>query len=359
MAIETPTSRLRSISQCRGEGRNGRSQPILIRRAALRWPPFSIDKSPFQRQVESCHGLPHVPPGSAKGQPFVFWGKMALVPFTKPHATPAQRISHLRAKGLIIARPNVAAKKIEAIGYERLRIYFLSRRQLHIAGRPFNPGTTYQDIIQLYECDAALRDVCFSAVGQFELLFRNLISETLSQTYGSHPYFDISAFRDAAANINAIQTCAKVYNSSKDRRAKHYKENYNEPILPPVWTLKEFLTFGASSVLYKSLSGPIRTSISSQFGVSKDDIFTQWVDCLVDLRNICAHHDRLFNRSFQKQPSKLIKSNIPTAPIKKLKAILECLDYMLSQRGMPASTVSKVKTTIDRYPQVIPSEAGY
>jgi hypothetical protein len=90
-----------------------------------------------------------------------------LTPYTKLHATPAQRVAHLRSKGLVIQRPNVAARKIELIGYERLRIYFLSRRQMGLPGKPFLAGITYQNILRIYECDMALRDACFAAVGQF------------------------------------------------------------------------------------------------------------------------------------------------------------------------------------------------
>ena len=106
---------------------------------------------------------------------------MALTPYNKPHATAVQRVDHLRARGLLIARPTVAARKIDMIGYERLRIYFLSRRQINnLPHRPFIPGTTYKDILRLYECDMLIREACFAAVGQFELLFRSAISETLS-----------------------------------------------------------------------------------------------------------------------------------------------------------------------------------
>lgn len=284
---------------------------------------------------------------------------MVLIPYTKPHATAQRRIAHLRTKGLVIARPTVAARKIDTIGYERLRIYFLSRRQMTVPGRPFNPGTTYKDILRLYECDMLLRDACFAAIGQFELLLRNAISETLSQTYGSHPYFNLHAFRDAKANLEALNTFAGVYQRSKDTRAKHYRETYGEPVMPPIWTMKEFLTFGAASRILKDLSGPIRTGVGSQFGVPKDTIFTNWVECLADLRNICAHHDRLFNRSFQKQPGNLNSATVPTAPRNKLKAILECLDHMLGQRGVPVHITAKVGAIISRFPQVIPAEAGY
>lgn len=284
---------------------------------------------------------------------------MALTPYIKPYATSAQRVAHLRSRGLIIARPNVAAHKIDMIGYERLRIYFLSRRQPNVPNRTFIPGTTYQNILRIYECDMLLQDACFAAVGQFELLFRNAISEALSHAYGSHPYYDLRAFRDPSSNLSALQTFAKVYEKSKDQRAKHYRETYNTPIMPPIWTMKEFLTFGTASWIFQYLEGSIKTSIAAQFGVPSDHVFMNWISCLVDLRNICAHHDRLFNRSFQKQPATLTRAAIPIAPRKKLKAILECLDYLLDQRGTSTNITAKVGNIIQRYPEIQPAEAGY
>ena len=141
---------------------------------------------------------------------------MPLPVFNKCHATGAQRVAHLRSRGLIIRQPNVAARKIDDIGYERLRGYFLSRRDLTRPGRPFFDGTTYQDVIELYQCDAALRHAIFPVVGQFEVLLRNSISEALSGSYGSHPYFSAEAFRDAASCLRAVQTFVAVYEKSND-----------------------------------------------------------------------------------------------------------------------------------------------
>jgi abortive infection bacteriophage resistance protein len=123
--------------------------------------------------------------------------------------------------------------------------------------------------------------------------------------------------------------------------------------------MKEFLTFGTTSRILNELSGPLQKRIAEDFGVAKEQILTNWVAALVDLRNICAHHDRLFNRSFQKQPSKLKSVGIPSAQPKKLKAILECLDYLLDQRGTSANVTQKVGAVIMKYKEMQPGEAGY
>lgn len=256
-------------------------------------------------------------------------------------------------------RPNVAARKIDAIGYERLRIYFLSRRDQ--PGKMFRPRITYQHILQLYDCDMRLRSLAFNAVGRFELAFRNILSETLSAQFGSHPYYDRAAFKDAEAHNQALGQVIKTFQGSKDERAKHYRRTYDPPALPPIWTLKEFLTFGGAARLYATLAGPLRENVAKAFGVPRLPIFDNWVPCFVDLRNICAHHDRLFNRRFQKQPQLLPRENIPQATSNTLKAHLECLDHVLTAIGEKDGYVTEAQRLINLniHAAVDPAEVGF
>ena len=284
---------------------------------------------------------------------------MQPISYNKAHATAAERVAHLRARGLQITRPNVAARKIEEIGYERLRIYFLSRRDHTQPGKPFQPGTTYNHILRLYECDTKLRNICFKDVGRFELMFRNRLSEVLSARYGSHPYFQNDAFESSEQHNNALQNVLRVFTQSKDQRARHYRTTYTEPPLPPIWMLKEFLTFGASARLYAALARSVRKEVAAHFGVTVLPAFDSWVNCFVDLRNICAHHDRLFNRRFQKQPQHLRRAAIPVASPPTLKAQLECLDYALTSANVRGNLVSRVQKVLNRYPEIQNTEAGF
>ncbi len=281
-------------------------------------------------------------------------------PYNKPHATAQQRIAHLRSKGLAVSRPTVAARKIEEIGYERLRIYFLSRRNRNVAGKPFIAGTTYKDIIRLYECDAKIRNICFEAVGRFEILFRNQLSETLSAKFGGHPYSEAAAFKDITSRNEHFRSVLHIFNCSKDERAKHYRKTYTSPTLPPIWILKEFLTFGSAARLYNGLDAPIRSDIANSFGVLSLDVFDSWVKSFVDLRNMCAHHDRLFNRRFQKQPRRFVQGAVPSPGTDqtKLKAQLECLDFVVNGVGK-TDLVSAVVRVLNRYPEVLNSEVGF
>ena len=259
---------------------------------------------------------------------------------------------HLISRGLIVTDPKGAAKKIEELGYERLRIYFLSRRTQSLPSKPFLPGITFQNILKIYECDVKLREICFIGVGHFELAFRNRLSEELSLTYGAHPYFEKNAFKNLGHQSKALQTCYSLFNKTKDPRAKHYREHYSKPSLPPIWTFKEFLTFGAAASFYNALSTLHQSNIAAYFGVNNLPVFKSWLQGLVDLRNICAHHDRLFNRHFQKQPRRYNNASVPSAEHATLKAQLECLDYVLNSAGLNSDIVQSVEKILNCYSEI-------
>ena len=86
-----------------------------------------------------------------------------------------------------------------------------------------------------------------------------------------------------------------------------------------------------------------------------------WLPCFVDIRNVYAHHDRLFNRRFQKLPKRLVCAHVPTVDGNLLKAQVETLDYVLKAIGEDAQTTEKVEAIIrqQQYAAVVPSEAGF
>ena len=190
------------------------------------------------------------------------------------------------------------------------------------------------------------------AIGRFELAFRNAVSEALSARFGSHPYFEQAAFRDSEKQNEALQNAIQVFNQTKDQRARHYSATHSQPSLPPIWVLKEFLTFGAAARFYGALSNDVRRDVASAFGVSVPLVFDSWIPGFVDLRNVCAHHDRLFNRKFQKQPQVYRRGSIPTARRETVKAQLECLDFAMDRFSASMGVVDKVNRIISRYPEV-------
>ncbi|NYZ17559.1 Abi family protein [Azospirillum sp. RWY-5-1] len=287
---------------------------------------------------------------------------MTHQPYTKLHCSTADHIAHLTAKGLHISDPARAARAIEQFGYNRLRIYFLSRRHISAPGRPFESGVTFDDIIEIYDFDGKLRLVCFQVCARVEIIFRNVISEYLSAQYGAHPYFDLSVFANQNLQKNILHSLMTIYlkKKSADPRAKHYFDTYNPPMLPPIWTMKDLWTFGDANYFYGNLSPILANAIARQFSLPDREILTSWINSLIDLRNICSHHDRLFNRSFQKTPAKVRRLGIPSNnPANKLHSLLESAQHIVRIFEPAYDCITPVSQLIAQTPAIRQAELGF
>lgn len=150
-----------------------------------------------------------------------------------------------------------------------------------------------------------------------------------------------------------------IFYKKSDPRARHYFDQYNPPMVPPIWVMKEFLTFGNLGHILDQLSPSVQNDLADAFEMPNYQVLESWLKALIDLRNDCAHHDRVFNRSFQKQPQRYRKLGVPEAPQNKLKALLECLEYLLSSQGYQDPIVAGVGKMIKECPAVRPGEVGY
>lgn len=69
--------------------------------------------------------------------------------------------------------------------------------------------------------------------------------------------------------------------------------------MPPVWMASELMSFGQLSHWYAALKEPaVRQSIANPFALD-ETVFVPFVHHLSVIRNICAHHGRLWNRTFR------------------------------------------------------------
>ena len=76
---------------------------------------------------------------------------------------------------------------------------------------------------------------------------------------------------------------------SKQKFIEKFKRKYQNEY-PPAWKSFELLTFRTLYTNYKNLaSSPEQRAISDHFGLN-ETIFVSWMDCLVYIRNVCAHH---------------------------------------------------------------------
>ena len=123
-------------------------------------------------------------------------------------------------------------------------------------------------------------------------------------------YFDSSLFENTDSHEEFIYDLKYEFGRSTEPFAKEYIEshpNWDEDSLegdnPDAWRIIEVATFGTLSKMYKNLKSqlPQRAAIANDFGLFSAKDLTAWLEAISLMRNIVAHHSRLWNRTLGKK----------------------------------------------------------
>jgi len=208
--------------------------------------------------------------------------------YSKPARTTEDLLAHLEARGLTVSNREAAAAALRQIGYFRLLIYMRPLQQL--PGKTFSGGTRFEDVLTLYNFDRELRLLCLDAVERIEVALRAAIVNALSPVHGPHFHLESRHFETYERFREFMQTAT----SARYGAIQHYTERYNTPSLPPIWAVVEAITYGALSRLYSGLHVANRKLVAKWFGYD-EKVLVSWFRSLNSLRNMCAHHNRLWN----------------------------------------------------------------
>lgn len=277
----------------------------------------------------------------------------------------AQQIELLKSRGLNFTDEAKALQYLHEISYYRLSAYFLPYQQVKDV---FNDGTTFNQIIKTYSFDRELRLLVFDCIERIEVAIRTQIVYCMSTTYNDSHWHDsrdhfIQPYHNKIGYLvdpyNDFQTIISKAKTARRPEVfiKHYVENYKQPANPPAWMCLELLTMGELSYLYKGLKrNSDRKMIASFFDVHHS-VFTSWLHALTYVRNICAHHSRLWNRDLAIEPNKLQKpvGNWIAQPFqnnKRLFYFICVLKYLLLRANPSNSLKEKLEDLFNKYPTV-------
>ena len=288
-----------------------------------------------------------------------------MVSFNKKALSVEEQIELLINRGLIIEDRNSAINILKRLGYYRLSAYmkFYQQKETH----KFNPNVNFQDIVDLYYFDERLRQICFNATQKIELAYRAAISNVLCKEYDSHWFLNKSAFReekDCEHCKELIRNEIKKNNSEySDTFIAKYYEKYNEPELPPFWMVVETFTIGTLNKVYQMLNISNKRKVISYLGFDFDKKFmvtANWLFVVCVIRNICAHHARLFNRVFRITPTKqsLIKE-LNTDSRNTFYYIAMMINYYLKTLTEDISFEDDLKKLFAKYPNIDKTAIGF
>jgi len=225
------------------------------------------------------------------------------VKYTKPALSLDQQVEHLRAKGMV-GDPAEMARRLATVNYYRLSAYWHTFREN--GGERLIPGTSFDVVWGRYAFDRELRLLVMDAIERFEVAVRTRLAYDHAMASGPFGYIDC----DDAAWKSDPEKRAKLERTIEDALGKNAKEAFVEHFvksyrsdhpLPPVWLAVEILTFGDIAFFYRGSPRAIQRSVAAHFGVV-EKVFESWLRAMNAVRNVCAHHGRLWNRKLGVQP---------------------------------------------------------
>jgi len=196
------------------------------------------------------------------------------------------------------------------------------------------------------------------AMERIEVSIRSQWANELAQEYGSHAHMLHEAFKcpwTHLADLSRMATPLKEQN--KETFIEHYRRKYTQPFLPHIWAIIETLSLGALSRWVKNTKDlTIKKRIAKNLGLPTADLLEEILHTLTPLRNVCAHHSRLWNKSFpmqipviKKLHNNLISNNTPNAH--HIFNFLVVIAYMMQHISPNSSWSKRLKILILEQPK--------
>jgi abortive infection bacteriophage resistance protein len=230
---------------------------------------------------------------------------MEYAQFIKPPIPLAKQVDLLRRRGMQISDQNVAEQFLLHLNYYRFSGYalhfeiFKDRRRTH----HFKSSTSFSKVIELYEFDSQLRALLFQYIEPVEVAFRATICYELSiKTGNPHWHLDQNRYKEGFDFSRLIEDCRREYDRSDEIFIQSHRLKYGKKSLPPAWMMSEILSIGLWSIIFKNLTAAeAKKSIALHFN-TKPYFLESWIHSISVLRNLCAHHCRIWNRTFTIRP---------------------------------------------------------
>jgi abortive infection bacteriophage resistance protein len=294
----------------------------------------------------------------------------------KPAYSISDRITLLKHRGLLFRDEKAAARFLKNTGYYRLKGYWWNMQSDYTL-HTFNPGIYFEDVTDRYHFDRRLRLILFDAVERIEIALRTKMIYHLSIAYGGLWYLDSSLFENATVRTkgiiktvhqNTIDELQKEFNRSREIFIKDHRSRYpNQPA--DAWKTLEVASLGTLSKLYKNLKHqlPEKAAIANEMGLNFHNELSGWLEAISSVRNIIAHHSRLWNMNMSKKPTESLNNpkglwfNNPLTDIQKKKAFLtvSCMLYLCNEVAPGHRIKTRIHKLIDANPSLPVYKIGF
>ncbi|MEI6758251.1 MAG: Abi family protein [Chlorobium sp.] len=278
------------------------------------------------------------------------------------------QIQQLKLRGLLIADDSLAEHYLKNISYYRLAGYWWPMQSDKV-NHVFKPSSRFEDVVALYSFDSELRLLVFNAIERVEIALRTRMINHLSHEVDPWWFENPSIFKNSSAFAENLQSIDRDLKHSKEVFIdQHYQKYHADRRRPPAWKTLEVVSFGLLSKLYGNLGSKIaaKDTIAKELNTVNHTYLRTWLQALSQIRNICAHHGRLWNKNLPGRPKLLPRP--PASWLTMVPPVFEhhqlyvhicCIKYLLDAISPGHKFLSKLKTLFGKYPTVDLKALGF
>ncbi len=201
----------------------------------------------------------------------------------------------------IEADQEVLLNHLQSINYYRLSGYLYSFRD---GEEKYKKGTTIRQVLQIYDFDSKLRILVLEAIERIEIAMKTQIAYKFSLRYGPFAYKNPKNLPEMTETEHSIflEKISAEKGRSREAFVQHFENKYGKyHDSLPIWMAVEIMTFGQALTLFNGLDQKIKNEIAQEFKMPFQ-VLQSWLLALNTIRNICAHHSRLWNRTLGNKP---------------------------------------------------------
>ena len=223
--------------------------------------------------------------------------------YDNDHLTFEAQADLLLGRGLAADR-GVLVERLKSVNYFRFSGYlepFLEKSD----EKKFSSGTTLEAVWDRYIFDRQFRLLVLDGIERIEVYLGTALAYHHSGKHGPFGY-TVPRHLPNLPEHEFLRFLQSVLTCKHQLRKEAFVQSYNsqhddEHVFLPIWMMTETLSFGSILTLFRGVEDEIQETISDSLN-TQIDVFKSWILSLNTIRNICAHHGRLWDRELSLKP---------------------------------------------------------
>ena len=285
------------------------------------------------------------------------------ISYSKTCTLPEDLIPLLKQRGLSISDEQRAVDYLTNIGYFRFSSYFHPLLKEPKSDHVYKENATFDMALNMYRFDRKLRILLFNEIEKIEVAIRSAMTNRISSELNDVFWMTNSRyFRNQTIFAKTLTLIQLEKEKTKEDFIAHFETKYSNPY-PPAWMIAEIIPLGVLGNLFNNLKNKtILKKIAKQFGLPLP-VFSSWILLLVNLRNLCGHHARLWNRQIP-IISHMLNNPVfpwinPETDMKRVYFRICIIKYLLFSVSPNNTFTQKLKSLLAEFPTIDVRAMGF